>query len=157
MRQKTMRRQLAALGCPPFEPTEDQKELVRVLAFNGVEHERIAKILEMREIELLYYFRRELDLAEDYVLAKATKAIFELAAQRNDLGVAYRSNELLLRTRSAKWREPKAVEPEEGRPVERMTLIEVDRAIAELERRRRSTAAAADAEAPASDVEDLAG
>jgi hypothetical protein len=157
MREKTMRRQLAALGCPPFEPTDEQRELVRVLAFNGVAHERIAEILEIRMLELVYFFRRELSLAEDYVLAHATKAIFDLARQRNDLGVAYKANELMLRTRSPKWREPKAVEAEEGKPVERMNLIEVDRAIAELERRRREHAAAPDAEAPAPDIEDVAG
>jgi hypothetical protein len=153
-----MMRQLAALGCPPFEPTEDQRELVRVLAFNGVPAERIAMILELREIEVVYHFRRELDLSEDYVLAKAAKTVMELADQRNDLGVALRAAEAMLRARSPRWREPKAVEAEEAaKPVEMMSLPEVDRAIAELQRRRRGDAAPVDAEAAASDVEGVAG
>lgn len=153
-----MRRQLAALGCPPFTPTDDQRELVRVLAFNRVEPERIAEILEMQELELLYWFRRELDLAEDFVLAKATAAMWELANQRNDLSIAFKANELMLKARSPHWREPKAVEAgDAGKPVERMNLIEVDRAIAELERRRRDAASPPDAEAPVDDVEGVAG
>lgn len=149
-----MMRELAALDCPPFSPTEEQRELVRILAFNGTDHDRIAAVLEVRPIELAYHFRRELDLSEDYVLALATKSVWELAAQRNDLGVALRANTLMLQTRSARWREPKAVDADdEGKPVDRMSLLEVDRAIAELERRRRDHASVADAEAAAPDVE----
>jgi len=153
-----MRRHLVALGCPPFTPTEDQRELVRILAFNGVPEDRIAAIMELREIELVYHFARELDLSEDYVLAKAAKTVMELADQRQDLGVALRAAESMLRARNPRWREPKAVEADDrGRPVEMMSLPEVDRAIAELERRRRGDAASPDAEEAAPDVEGLAG
>lgn len=148
MREKTMRRQLVALGCPPFEPTEDQRELVRVLAFNGVDHDRIAAILEIRPIELTYHFRRELDLSEDYILAVAAQAVRDLARQRSDLGVALRANELMLKTRSAKWREPKVDVPVNIRP-EDMDLAQVEHAIARLEQRRRDAAGAPEAEAPA--------
>ena len=153
MRHRTIRRQLAALGCPPFEPTDEQRFQVRVLAFNGVEAERIAEILEMRLIELQWHFRRELDLSEDVFLAQAAATVIELAQQRNDLGVALRAASTMLATRSARWREPKAVEAEEGKPVELMSLTDVDRAIADLERRRRHDAAPADAEAATADVE----
>jgi hypothetical protein len=111
----------------------------------------------MQQLELAYWFSRELNLSEDFVLAKATAAIFDLANQRNDLGVAFRANELMLKTRSSRWREPRAVEAEAAKPVESMSLIEVDRALAELERRRREHAAAADAEAPAPGEQGLAG
>jgi hypothetical protein len=143
-----MMRELVALGCPPFTPTEEQREQVRVLAFNGVEADRIAAILEIRPIELVYHFRRELDLAEDVILAVAAQAVRELARQRNDLGVAFRANELMLRSRSAKWREPKVEAVLNVRP-EDMDLVEVEQAIARLERRRRDAAGADAAEAPA--------
>jgi len=154
MRERTKRRQLVALGCPAAEPTQDMRETVRIMAFNRVPLERIAVAMEMREIEVAYWFSRELDLAEDYYVTLATKAMLELAAQRADLGVAFRANEMMLRTRSKPWRVP-ADEADQGKPVEMMSLIEVDTAIAALERRRRDSAAAADAEAPAPDVEDV--
>jgi len=153
MRAKTLRRQLVALGLPPFTPTDEQRMQVRILAFNGLTPERIAAVLELKAIEVVYHFRRELDLAEDVILAQATAAILDLAKQRDDLGIAFRANELMLRTRSSRWREPKAVEAEAGKPVELMSLSDVDRAIAELERRRRDDAAPTDAEAAATDVE----
>lgn len=149
-----MERNLAALGYQPFVPTEEQRELCKVLAFNGVAHERIAEILEVAPLELVWHFRRELDLAEDYVLAKATSAMFALADQRNDLGVAFRANELMLRTRSARWREPKAVEATDSvRRIEDMDLTQVEAAIAQLERRRRDAAGAAEPQANAADGE----
>lgn len=154
MRERTIRRTLLALGCEPFTPTEDQRELVRVLSFNGVERDRIAEILELRPIELAYHFRRELDLSEDYYLAQAASTVIELAKQRSDLGVALRASEAMLRARSSRWREPRAIDPgDEGRPIETMSLIEVDHAIAELERRRRDHAPPADPQAAADDVE----
>jgi hypothetical protein len=155
MRKRRMMRELVALGCPPFEPTEDQRELVRVLAFNGVAHDRIAAILEIRPIELTYWFSRELDLSEDYILAVAAQAVRELAKQRTDMGVALRANELMLKSRSAKWREPKTEPVLNVRP-EDMDLVQVETAIAQLERRRRDAAAATAPQAPAAGDEAVA-
>jgi hypothetical protein len=151
-----MLRELVALDCPPFEPTEDQREMVRVLAFNGVEHDRIAAVLEIRPIELAYHFRRELDLSEDIILAIATQAVRELAKQRTDLGVAFRANELMLRTRSPRWREPKVEAAVNVRP-EDMDLAQVEAAIARLERRLADAAGPAEAEAAAPGDEAIAG
>ncbi|MET0668284.1 MAG: hypothetical protein ABWZ01_07240 [Methyloceanibacter sp.] len=152
MRAKTLRRQLVALGYAPFTPTDEQRFQVRVLAFNGVSTERIASILEMAEIELLYHFKRELELGEDVILAKAAATVMELSQQRNDLGVALRAAHAMLSARSARWREPKPQDPTDaGKPLELMSLSEVDRAIADLERRRRDPAAAADAQAESAD------
>jgi len=148
-------RELAALGCPPFAPTDEQRFQVRVLAFNGVPHERIAEILELRPIELTYHFRRELDLSEDVFLAQATAAIVELASQRNDLGIAFKANELMLRTRSPRWREPK-VDVDSSPRLEDMSLTQVEAEIAKLEQRRRAAAEPADAEASPADGEAVA-
>jgi len=150
MRKKTMRRQLIALGHAPFEPTEDMRQLCRILVLNDTPHDRIATILEISLVQLQYFFAKELDLAKDAIVAVATQRMLDLANQTNDPGVAFRANELVLKTRSKSWRIP-SDEAEQGKPVERMSLTEVDEAIARLERQRRDAAAAADAEAPAPD------
>jgi hypothetical protein len=140
-----MRRELVALGHPAFEPSEEQRRLCRVLALNDTPHERIAHILEITLPQLQYFFARELDLSKDAILAIAAQNMLDLSNQRNDLGVALRANELVLKTRSRSWRVP-SDEAQEGKPVERMSLTEVDEAIARLERQRRDAAASADAE-----------
>jgi hypothetical protein len=150
-----MMRELAALGCPPFAPTDEQRFQVRVLAFNGVPHERIAEIMELRPIELVYHFRRELDLSEDVFLAQATAAIVELATQRNDLGIAFKANELMLRTRSSRWREPKEAVDSAPR-LEDMSLTQVEAEIAKLEQRRRAAAEPAEPQAGVVDGEAVA-
>lgn len=156
MRDKLLRRQLLALGYPPFHATDEQRFQVRVLAFNGVPVERIAAIMELAEVELLYHFRRELELGEDVILAKAAATVMELSQQRNDLGVALKAAHAMLSARSARWREPKPTDAEAvGKPVELMSLPEVDNAIADLERRRRSSAAASDQEASTADLQDV--
>jgi hypothetical protein len=155
MRAKTLRRQLVALGYQPFTPTDEQRMQVRVLAFNGVPHERIALILELAPLELTYHFARELDLGEDVILAKAAATVMELSQQRNDLGVALRAAHAMLTARSARWREPKPQDAEQGKPLELMSLSDVDRAIADLERRRRDPTQATDAEAAVADEQDV--
>jgi hypothetical protein len=147
VRKRTRMRMLAALGKQPFEPTELQREYVRTLAFNDVPHERIAQILELDLIELQFHFQRELELSNDILSASAAKNMLDLAHQREDLGVAFRANELILRSRVKAWREPKQAE-DKGEPMARisdMGLDEVERRIAELER-RRARASATDAE-----------
>ncbi len=145
-----MRRELAALGHDPFDPSDEQRRLCRVLALNDTPHERIAHILEITLVQLQYFFARELDLSKDAILAIAAQNMLDLSNQRLDLGVALRANELVLKTRSKSWRIP-TDEAEQGKPVERMNLAEVDDAIARLERQRRDAHAAADQEAPAPD------
>lgn len=142
MRKRRVRRELAALGEDPFEPSEEQRSLVRTLALNDTPVERIAYILELSQVQVTYWFARELDLAKDAFITIATDRVIALIKQERDPGVALRASELLLKTRSRSWRVP-SDEAQEGKPVERMTLTEVDDAIARLERQRRDAAAAA--------------
>ena len=144
-----MRRMLVALGHDGFRPTDDQRQYVRVLALNRVPHERIARLLGITMIELQFSFSDELDLAEDEILAVAAANVLELAAQRTDLGVAYRANEMILKTRLAVWREPKQAEEQAGtKRISDMSLEEVEREIDRLERAKARTAAAEEDDPP---------
>ena len=136
---------LAALGYPDFEATDEQRRMVRILAFNQTPEDRIAEALNIPVQVLRYVFRREMDYATDEVCAIAAQNILELAAQRKDLGVALRANELLVRTRLRCWREPKESDDLPPARIEGMTLAEVE---AEIERIRRGTAHAAGAGPP---------
>lgn len=135
MRYRTLKRMLVALGKEPFTPTDEMRELVRLFALNGMPHERIASHLDLELIELRFHFRRELELSNDAILADAARNILELASQREDLGVAYRANEMILKTRLKVWREPKqAEEAQLHKKVENMSLEEVEAEIERLER-----------------------
>lgn len=156
MRKRRMMRELAALGHAPFTPSDEMRQMVKILVVNDTPHERIATILEISLIELQYHFAKELELAKDELLAISAARMIELARQKLDLGVAFRANELILKTRSKAWRIP-AEEAVDGKPIESMSLTEVDQAIERLERERRNAAAAADPEAATVDVEGQSG
>jgi hypothetical protein len=125
---------MAALGHRPFEKTAEHSELVKLLVFNGTSEARIAAGLDLAIWELRYYFADELTYSQDRLLAQATKNVLRIANQLNDDGIALRANELVLRTHSPVWREPKQVEPEEPvlDRIESLTLEEVERELARL-------------------------
>lgn len=150
MRRRRILRELAALGYPEHIPDDATRARVRAHAMNRTPHETIAECLEIPVGVLRYYYNRELSLTDAEVLAGATLNMLELATQRKDLGVALRANETILRTRSPVWREPKAVEPAAiddlvGVNIDRMTLEQVETALARI----RGTAARAGADDPA--------
>ena len=128
MRRRTIKRHLVALGRRAFEPTEEQRLRVRIWAFNGVPEEEIAHGIGVDLVELRYWFAKELRYSTTQIMEVVAKNILELASQRDDLGVALRANELVAKTRSAAWREPK-----EESPVVEATALEV-LPTAELER-----------------------
>lgn len=146
-----MRRMLKVIHGTRFEPSDQQREMVRLLVFNEVPEARIAEIVECSPAELTYHFHRELNLSRDQLVAFFTRNVFELANQRVDLGVALKANELALRSHSKPWREPKdtpAPPPVEAR-VETLSELEVDREIARLIERRAAAEPADPQEAPA--------
>jgi hypothetical protein len=138
MRRRKIRRELAALGHKPHTPNDQTRAKVRILAFNKTPPEVIANYLSIHVDVLRYWYSRELDLTETEVLAMAAENVLALASQRGDLGVSLRANELVLRTRSRHWREPKAEEPpiaalaETKRP-DRLTLEEVEAELARID------------------------
>lgn len=137
MRRRKIRRELAALGHERHHPTPTTRAKVRILAFNKNTHETIAAYLSIDVTVLRYWYADELNLSEMEVLAIAAENVIALANQKNDLGVALRANEMMLRARSAAWREPKAADPPappvEDIPVQSLTLDQVEKELARLE------------------------
>jgi hypothetical protein len=129
--KKRMRRELAALGHPPYEPTEAMRNRVRVLAFNKTPVEIIAKIVDLDRLILVYYYHRELELTDHQIAAEAASNIMELASQRVDLGVALRANEALMQRASPSWVTPPKPHGD-LLAVGSMSLEDTDREIARL-------------------------
>ncbi len=128
-------RQLAALGYLPHKPTESTRAQVRVLVINHTPFSMICRIMVLEPEVLRYHYWRELDLAEEELKAMAAANMLALANQRADLGVAMRANELILKSRSAVWREPKQAPPEDvAKPtrVRNMTLEQVESELARI-------------------------
>ena len=141
MRYRQAKRALVALGYEPFTPTDEQRHMVRIFTFNGMEPARIAMHLSITEVELKAHFWKELELSNEAFLGESASSMVELARQRHDLGVALRANEAILKTRLKIWREPKQeAESLLHKKIDNMSLEEVQR---ELERVRRARGEAA--------------
>ena len=149
MRKRYARRVIAVLHGQPFTATDEMRDLVKLLVFNGTPEARMASGLGLSIEELRYYFADELGYSVDRLLAETTARVIGLMRQSTDPAIALNAAKLMLQTRLKAWRMP-TDEAQEGKPIEAMTLIEVDRAIADLERQRRDAAATVDAEAAAS-------
>lgn len=150
-RRRRIRRELVALGFPRHEPTDATRMQVRLLVFNKTPHEIIAAALAIDPTVLSYWYARELEFTETEILAQAAANMLELAAQRIDLGVAYRANETLLKTRLAAWREPRpldAEKPVEEKPTKQLTLQQVEDELSRLNDARSKDGAAAAREDP---------
>ena len=135
---KIGKRALAALGQRPHKPTDELRAQIRVLAFNRVPLAQMCRIVVLEPETLLYHYHRELDLAEAEVLAIAASNVFKLANQIADPGVALRANELLLKSRSPYWREPRSIDPpqeQQAKRVNQMSLEQVERELKRLEGR----------------------
>lgn len=150
MREKRKRRELAALGHPPFKPTKEQREMVQVYQWNGVPHERIALLLGISYDELVYHFAAELELGEDQLLGFAASRIFYLAGQNADLGVSLRAAQHIAQAKSRRWRIPKEM-PDDGsssgpKRIKDMSLQEVEDELAQMDQRRRASSPAPDEE-----------
>ena len=129
MRRKTIKRHMVALGRRAFEPTEEQRLRVRLWAFNGVPEEEIASGIGVELLELRYWFAKELRYSTTQIMEVVAKNILELASQREDLGVALRANELVARTRSRAWREPKGEEAPLSTNLESVSTEELERIV----------------------------
>jgi hypothetical protein len=137
MRKRYARRVLAALGKQARAPTEAEREIVKLLSFNGTPEPRIAAGLGLSVLELRYWYADILGYEADRILGRAAATVIELAAQRTDLGVALKAADMMLRSRLPAWREPKAEEAKAPalERIESLTLFEVERELARLEDR----------------------
>ena len=149
MRESNPRRQLIALGLGAYQPTDAHREMVVILKFNGTPHQRIAMALKISLIELEYWYADELELGEDAVLFKAAQRVLALSAQDRDPGVALRASQAILQPRLKSWREPKLDPSTSAGDIDELTLEQVEREIARLERERRAAFASEDEAASA--------
>lgn len=67
------------MGIAPFEPTEPQRELVRLMASYGVPQERIAQAVGVSENTLRKHFRFELSAGQDVANAQVVKTLYRMA------------------------------------------------------------------------------
>jgi hypothetical protein len=135
MRRRRIRQELAALGYEDHIPTDELRNRVRLYVINKVEHEVIARVLDISVGVLRYFYWRELSNTDVEAQARMAQNVLELATQRNDLGVALRASEFFLKAHSPTWREPRAVDPDrqgEVLRVGRLSLEQVEAALARL-------------------------
>jgi hypothetical protein len=142
-----MRRMLTVIHGKRFIPSDQQREMVAILVFNETPIERIAAQVGCSMDELRYLFDRELNLSKDQLLAVFTRNIFDLANQRQDLGVALKASELLVKSRVKAFREPRD-EPLPPPVLERIDTLNEDEVDREIQRvlGRQPAPGAADAE-----------
>jgi hypothetical protein len=151
-----MRRMLTVIHGNRFVPSEPQREMVTLLVFNETPWERIALQVGCSMDELTYHFDRELNLSKDQLLAIFTRNIFDLANQRDDLGVALRANEMA--TRQVRAYQPPRQEPIAAPVIERVESLTEDEVDREIKRilGRQAAAEPADAQEDAARPEDPA-
>ena len=89
---------------PAFEPTQEQRELVNLLASMGVAQEDIAKVVKIGERTLRKYFKEELATATIKANAKVAGALFRMATDPKGGMKAVTAQIFWLKTR-ARWRE----------------------------------------------------
>jgi hypothetical protein len=70
------------LGRPPFEPTDEQRKMVKGLAALGLPYKDIGFVLGCSEDTVEKYFRAELDVGPAEANARVGRFLFE-QAQRN--------------------------------------------------------------------------
>lgn len=89
---------------PAFEATQEQRELVNLLASMGVAQEDIAKVVKIGERTLRKYFKEELATATIKANAKVAGALFRMATDPKGGMKAVTAQIFWLKTR-ARWRE----------------------------------------------------
>ena len=71
-----------------FEPSEEQRRLVRAMAGFGIRQDDIAAHLEIDPKTLRKHFRRELDRGTVEANAKVAQSLFNMATQGNNVAAA---------------------------------------------------------------------
>lgn len=90
---------------PPFQPTEDQRRLVRSLAAYGNTQEQIASVIGVSSRTLRKHFRLELDRAAVEVNSQVAQVLFKKAIAGDTTAAIF-----WLKCRAG-WRERGTAEP----------------------------------------------
>lgn len=122
-------------GRPPFEPTEQQKQLVSVLRANGISERMIARNLRINVRTMKRAFRHELKEGKEQVIAALGASVIRAGLQ-GDWRAAL---SWLARFGGPEWQETQrrqVVFDPSQEDLSELSDEEVDRRLAELERKR---------------------
>ena len=98
-----------AVETPPFEPTEEQRRLVRAMAGFGLPQENIAVLIDVDMDMLRARFRHELDRGAAEGIAKVAQTLFQMATVDKNVSAV-----IFWMKARAGWREKVAVNGEDG-------------------------------------------
>ncbi len=103
-----------------YEPTEEQRRVVRAMAGYGVPQEEIARVVRCSPLTLRRAFRRELDTAVTEANARVAQCLFQQAATPGNVAATI----FWLKARAG-WREKHAValSGPGGAPVEPTRIV----------------------------------
>jgi len=68
---------------PRFQPSDEQRRLVKTLAAIGISHQKIARLLGVSHKTLTKHLRNELDHGSIEAEAEIAKSLFEMARGKN--------------------------------------------------------------------------
>ncbi|TPV96131.1 MAG: helix-turn-helix domain-containing protein [Myxococcales bacterium FL481] len=102
------------MGTPPFEPTEEQRRQVKLMAGMGVRQPDMAKIVGCSEDTLQRHFRHELDTGGPEANMSVAKSLFQQAMNGNVTAQIF-----WLKTR-ARWR---TVDKDEDQPINTLVIM----------------------------------
>lgn len=109
-------------GRPPFNPTEDQRRIVNVMAAGGFQHDAIAYAIGCSDETLRKYFRDELDSGGAKANAMVVGNLYRQATK--DDPRATTAAIFWAKTRLG-WKEPQSLELSgpDGKPVQHEVIV----------------------------------
>jgi hypothetical protein len=125
-------------GQPPFEPTDSQRQLVRVLVSNGNGMGVIAQLIGRDPKTIRRAFRDELRNGREFVVAQMGAALVRAGMGGNVFALRY----WLATHGGPEWRESRHIEVADapsmvnGRDVRDMSAAEIEAEIEAIRRRR---------------------
>ena len=109
-------------GRPKFEPSKEQREIVKVMAGHNIEQAKIALALDIDNKTLRKHFKTELTNAA--AMVEATLAASQFARAKQNTAVGQRATEFILNTRFG-WKKQESVEygGRNGAPIEHSIVV----------------------------------
>lgn len=75
---------MARTGRPPYQPTERDRDTVKVMVAAGIEHANIARCLRIAQMTLRKHFREEIDTSAERANAQVAGVLFKRATNPSD-------------------------------------------------------------------------
>lgn len=142
MKRKATRALVRSLGHPDWVPTEQDRENVGKLKFNGVSHPTIADYIGCSVEELELHFHHELGVGQEHVGILMQDRLFQIAKGK-DTASATKILMHLMQAKYKAWRVPapgQAGNEEGQKSVESLSLEDLEKLASELLQRKSTTA-----------------